>query len=62
MAAKELYMGVERPIADKLIAIREFATRVPSKYLKAKSIAKAGLDITGRIAGETASEMIQEGI
>jgi len=55
-------MGVERPIADKLIAIREFATRVPSKYLKAKSIAKAGLDITGRIAGETASEMIQEGI
>lgn len=61
-AVKELYMGIERPIADKLIALREFATRVPSRYLKATTMAKAAFDIAGRMAGETASEMIQEGI
>lgn len=62
MAAKELYMGIERPIADKLIAVRNFATKVPSRYLKATTTTKAALDVAGRIAGETASEMIQEGI
>ena len=56
------FLGVERSIANATARVREFATRIPSIYLHGGTAVRTAKNITGRLAGETASEMMQEGI
>lgn len=56
------WIGKEAQIARRFNRIREFATSVPSAYLKAATVGKKLANLTGRTAIDTASEMLQEGV
>lgn len=55
-------LGIEPRISKAYQATREFATRVPSAWMKAATVGKTGLNIATRLGVDTASEMIQEGV
>lgn len=56
------WIGVEDKIANQYQKIRAFGTRLPSAWLKAAAIGKGAANITGRVAIDTGSEMMQEGV
>jgi hypothetical protein len=55
-------LGIEPRISKAYQAVREFATRVPSAWMKAATVGKTGLNIATRLGVDTASEMMQEGV
>ena len=55
-------LGIERNIAQGTARVREFATRIPSTYLKASVAGHTLKNIGTRIVTETISEQMQEGV
>lgn len=56
------YVGVEAKIAKQAAKVREYATRIPSAWLKASATTKVGFNLAARTTLDTASEMLQEGV
>lgn len=56
------WIGRESGVARAFNRVRQFATTVPSRYLKAAAVAKGAANLGMRMGIDTASEMIQEGV
>ena len=56
------WIGRESGIARAFNRVRQFATTVPSRYLKAAAITKGVANVGMRMGINTASEMTQEGV
>ena len=55
-------IGKEPKIANAYQAVRAFATRVPSAWMKAATVGKTTFNVGARLGIDTASEMMQEGV